>query len=103
MTECSHPTLVSHSPPGSVWTSSGEVYHYLDISPHLTFSILYSDPRHDPHPVRLLTLARTSRAAPDTSSVCLAIAISTRDKAIIVSCQDTQVTACVYINSILKM
>ena len=69
----------------------------------LHFNYYYSDPRHDPHPVRLLTLARTSRAAPDTSSVCLAIAISTRDKAIIVSCQDTQVTACVYINSILKM
>ena len=67
------------------------------------FKYIYSDPRHDPHPVRLLTLARTSRAAPDTSSVCLAIAISTRDKAIIVSCQDTQVTARVYLNFILKM
>ena len=64
----------------------------------LHFKYYYSDPRHDPHPVRLLTLARTSRAAPDTSSVCLAIAISTRDKAIIVSCQDTQVTARVYLN-----
>ena len=53
--------------------------------------------------MRLLTLARTSRAAPDTSSVCLAIAISTRDKAIIVSCQDTQVTARVYHNYSLKM
>ena len=47
----------------------------------------FSDPRSDPHPVRILTLARSTKASPETSAVCLAIAISTRDKAIIVSCQ----------------
>ena len=49
----------------------------------------FSDPRSDPHPVRILTLARNSKSAPDNHLVCLAIAISTRDKAIIVSCQES--------------
>ena len=65
-------------------------------SPGLTFSTWicvdkFSDPRSDPHPVRMLTLARTSKNSPDTNFVCLAIAISTRDKAIIVSSQESAI------------
>ena len=51
----------------------------------------FSDPRSDPHPVRILTLARSTKASPETSAVCLAIAISTRDKAIIVSSQESAI------------
>ena len=51
----------------------------------------FSDPRADPHPVRLLTVARQVRGGPPDSSqlVCLAIALSTRDKAIVVSVQES--------------
>jgi hypothetical protein len=50
----------------------------------------FSDPRSDPHPVRLLTVARQVRGAAADSPhlVCLAIALSTRDKAIVVSVQE---------------
>ena len=65
-------------------------------SPGLTFSTWicvdkFSDPRSDPHPVRILTLARNSKSSPDTNFVCLAVAISTRDKAIIVSSQESAI------------
>ena len=50
----------------------------------------FSDPRSDPHPVRILTLARNSKKDnAEQSLICLAVAISTRDKAIIVSCSET--------------
>jgi len=50
----------------------------------------FSDPRADPHPVRLLTVARQVRGAALDSPhlVCLAVALSTRDKAIVVSVQE---------------
>ena len=49
----------------------------------------FSDPRADPHPVRILSLARTTkRDGVDQAMLCLSVAISTRDKAIIVSCTE---------------
>ena len=48
----------------------------------------FSDPRSDPHPVRILTLARSVK---ESQHVCLSIVISTRDKAIIVSCQESNI------------
>ena len=48
----------------------------------------FSDPRRDPHPVRLLTIARNDKSTREISNVCLSIVLSTRDKAIIVSVQE---------------
>lgn len=51
----------------------------------------FSDPRKDPHCVRLLTLVRT----PPSSSqdlICLTAILSARDKSIIVSTQETPIT-----------
>ena len=46
----------------------------------------FSDPRTDPHPVRLLTIARTVKENnKEENYVCLAVALSARDKALIVS------------------
>ena len=42
----------------------------------------FSCPRSDPHPVRLLSLGRGS-------TVCLSLTISSRDKAVVVSCQES--------------
>lgn len=68
----------------------------------------FSDPRSDPHPVRLLTLARTvkgaggnaggsgagvgsgSGAENDRSFVCLSVCLSSRDKALVVSTQESE-------------
>ena len=45
----------------------------------------FSDPRTDPHPVRLLTIARTVKEnSKEESYACLAVALSARDKALIV-------------------
>ncbi|XP_013179018.1 PREDICTED: WD repeat and FYVE domain-containing protein 3 isoform X1 [Papilio xuthus] len=51
----------------------------------------YSDPRTDPHCVRLLTLVRNVSSGRDDHLVCLALVLSARDKAIIVSTQETMV------------
>ncbi|XP_013136789.1 PREDICTED: WD repeat and FYVE domain-containing protein 3 [Papilio polytes] len=51
----------------------------------------YSDPRTDPHCVRLLTLVRNVSSGRDDHLVCLALVLSARDKAIIVSTQETLV------------
>ncbi|XP_073949629.1 WD repeat and FYVE domain containing 3 bchs isoform X5 [Choristoneura fumiferana] len=51
----------------------------------------YSDPRSDPHCVRLLTLVRNINNSRDDHLVCLAVVLSARDKAIIVSTQETMV------------
>ena len=46
----------------------------------------FSDPRTDPHPVRLLTIARTVKEnGSEENYVCFALAMSARDKALIVS------------------
>lgn len=47
----------------------------------------FSDPRTDPHPVRLLTIARTAKDPNGVEEhyVCLSVALSARDKALIVS------------------
>jgi WD repeat and FYVE domain-containing protein 3 len=51
----------------------------------------YSDPRSDPHCVRLLTLVRNINNSRDEHLVCLTVVLSARDKAIIVSTQETLV------------
>ncbi|XP_059046581.1 WD repeat and FYVE domain-containing protein 3 [Achroia grisella] len=51
----------------------------------------YSEPRTDPHCVRLLTLVRNINNSRDEHLVCLALVLSARDKAIIVSTQETLV------------
>ncbi|XP_068632967.1 WD repeat and FYVE domain-containing protein 3 isoform X2 [Battus philenor] len=51
----------------------------------------YSDPRNDPHCVRLLTLVRNISNSRDEHLVCLTVVLSARDKAIIVSTQETLV------------
>nr|XP_022909115.1 WD repeat and FYVE domain-containing protein 3 [Onthophagus taurus] len=51
----------------------------------------FSDPRTDPHCVRLLTLVRNFNLSKDQHLVCLSIVLSARDKAIIVSTQETHI------------
>lgn len=51
----------------------------------------FSDPRTDPHCVRLLTLVRTVNSQREENLVCLSVLLSARDKAIIVSTQETLV------------
>lgn len=51
----------------------------------------FSDPRTDPHCVRLLTLIRTVNNPREDNLVCLTVLLSARDKAIIVSTQETMV------------
>ncbi|KAF2366372.1 protein of unknown function DUF4704 [Trinorchestia longiramus] len=48
----------------------------------------YSDPRSDPHCVRLLTVVRTV-PGPGAQLLCLLVCLSARDKALIVSTQET--------------
>lgn len=50
----------------------------------------YSEARTDPHPVRLLTLVRTS--SKEQHLVCLVLLLSARDKSIIVSTMETPLT-----------
>lgn len=52
----------------------------------------FSDPKTDPHCVRLLTLVRTIHNPREENLVCLSILLSARDKAIVVSTQETLVT-----------
>lgn len=49
----------------------------------------FSDPRTDPHCVRLLTITRILNNPREDNVVCLSILLSARDKAIIVSTQET--------------
>lgn len=58
----------------------------------------FSDPRTDPHCVRLLTLVRTVNAPREDNLVCLTVLLSARDKAIIVSTQETLVPHSEYPN-----
>ncbi|KAB0793199.1 hypothetical protein PPYR_12819 [Photinus pyralis] len=51
----------------------------------------FSDPRSDPHCVRLLTLVRNLNTTREDHLVCLSIVLSARDKAIIVSTQETHI------------
>lgn len=51
----------------------------------------FSDPRTDPHCVRLLTLVRSLNNTRDDHLVCLSIVLSARDKAIIVSTQEIHI------------
>ncbi|KAL1139731.1 hypothetical protein AAG570_006709 [Ranatra chinensis] len=49
----------------------------------------FSDPRSDPHCVRLLTIVRNLHSSKDQHLICLAVVLSARDKAIIVTTQET--------------
>lgn len=51
----------------------------------------FSDPRSDPHCVRLLTLVRNFNGLREDHLVCLSVVLSARDKAIIVSTQETHI------------
>ncbi|XP_060523655.1 WD repeat and FYVE domain-containing protein 3 [Cylas formicarius] len=51
----------------------------------------FSDPRTDPHSVHLLTLVRSYNGGREDHLVCLSIVLSTRDKAFIISTQETRV------------
>lgn len=51
----------------------------------------FSDPRTDPHCVRLLTLIRTINNPREDHLVCFNLLLSARDKAIIISTQETMV------------
>ncbi|XP_044743172.1 WD repeat and FYVE domain-containing protein 3 isoform X2 [Chrysoperla carnea] len=51
----------------------------------------FSDPRTDPHCVRLLTLVRHLNTTRDDHLICLSVVLSARDKAIIVSTHETLV------------
>lgn len=62
----------------------------------------FSDPRTDPHCVRLLTLIRTISNPREDNLVCLTVLLSARDKAIIVSTQETLVPhSMIKINTLL--
>lgn len=56
----------------------------------------FSDPRSDPHSVRLLTVIRTVNSPREDNIVCLTLLLSARDKAIIVSTQETLVPGSEY-------
>lgn len=60
----------------------------------------FSDPRTDPHCVRLLTLVRTVNSQKEENLVCLSVLLSARDKAIIVSTQETLVPCSKFIHYI---
>lgn len=49
----------------------------------------FSDPRTDPHCVRLLTLVRNLHGGRDDHLICLTVVMSARDKAVIVATQET--------------
>lgn len=51
----------------------------------------FSEPRTDPHPVRLLTLIRNMQSTRD-HLVCLAVVLSARDRALIISTQETPIS-----------
>uniref|UniRef100_T1GN59 Uncharacterized protein n=1 Tax=Megaselia scalaris TaxID=36166 RepID=T1GN59_MEGSC len=52
----------------------------------------FSDPKTDPHSVKLLTLVRTLNNTREENLVCLTILLSARDKAIVVSTNETLLT-----------
>lgn len=62
----------------------------------------FSDPRTDPHCVRLLTITRIVNNLREDNVVCLSILLSARDKAIIVSTQETHLppSELTFLNSI---
>jgi hypothetical protein len=47
----------------------------------------FSDPRQDPHPIRILTIIKEGA---NNQRLCLSIVISARDKALLVSTRETQ-------------
>ena len=49
----------------------------------------FSDPRIDPHGIRLLPLARNVMERPDDNLVCFSVVLSARDKALLVRTQET--------------
>ncbi len=89
---------------GSVIGGIGQGDRAFPPQPGLTFSTWvcidkFSDPRTDPHPVRLLTLSRQLRGTgtgtgtaqeEQESFVCFSVSLSARDKAVILSCQESK-------------
>ena len=101
----SHPPSVvgvssAASQEGNVIGGIGQGDRAFPPTPGFTYSTWvcvdkFSDPRSDPHPVRLLTLTRHLRGGGEKqeeqeSNVCLAICLSARDKAVIISTQESK-------------
>lgn len=57
----------------------------------------FSEPRTDPHPVRLLTLIRNVQSTRD-HLVCLAVVLSARDRALTISTQETPLSMSMWFN-----
>lgn len=57
----------------------------------------FSEPRTDPHPVRLLTLIRNVQSTRD-HLVCLAVVLSARDRALTISTQETPISMSMFYN-----
>lgn len=85
---------------GSVIGGIGQGDRAFPPQPGLTFSTWvcidkFSDPRSDPHPVRLLTIARQLRGVAtqdeqQESFVSFSVSLSARDKAVILSTQESK-------------
>ena len=84
---------------GNVIGGIGQGDRAFPPHPGLSFSTWFcidkfSDPRSDPHPVRLLTIARQQKGSQQQEDkevfACLSICLSARDKAIIVSTQESK-------------
>lgn len=94
-------SLSSTSQEGTVIGGIGLGDRAFPPQPGLTFATWvcidkYSDPRSDPHPVRLLTLGRRIKGGigsakddqDENNQVCLSVCLSARDKALIISTQE---------------
>eukprot|EP00094_Tigriopus_californicus_P005213 TCALIF_05026-PB protein Name:"Similar to WDFY3 WD repeat and FYVE domain-containing protein 3 (Homo sapiens)" AED:0.04 eAED:0.04 QI:7/0.93/0.68/1/1/1/16/134/3650 len=92
--------LSSTSQEGTIIGGIGLGDRAFPPQPGLTFATWvcidkYSDPRSDPHPVRLLTLGRrikggigSAKDDDENNQVCLSICLSARDKALMISTQE---------------
>jgi len=59
----------------------------------------FSEPRTDPHPVRLLTLIRNMQSTRE-HLVCLAVVLSARDRALTISTQETPISMSMLYNNL---
>lgn len=62
----------------------------------------FSEPRTDPHPVRLLTLIRNMHSTRE-HLVCLAVVLSARDRALTISTQETPISMSMLYNNLLYL
>ncbi|XP_040570676.1 WD repeat and FYVE domain-containing protein 3 isoform X2 [Lepeophtheirus salmonis] len=88
--------VASFQQESSVIGGVGDGDRPFPCQPGLTYSTWicidkFSDPKADPHPVRLLTIARSFRnsAGEEEHSVCLSVVLSSRDKALLISTKES--------------